>query len=173
MDYIREELLRQQRALAALMMGGEPLVPAEAGQEAALYGESVGLEADGNGARVWNGREREAFSAPVSRTRSVGWGKTERAQGEPDAAGAVFGAYGHFLGRVEPQRGRAGRAGTLQGAAWSGHASGAAGGLPAEATAPREAEAFAASGGDAADARALSQMFQRDARRYDGGFSLY
>ncbi len=28
-------------------------------------------------------------------------------------------------------------------------------------------------GGEAADAKALSRTFQRDARRYDGGFSLY
>ena len=114
MDYIREELLRQQALLVILLTGQrtEPLAEERADPSA---GE-------------WAGAAAERDAAAVRRRSAAGWEALARTAGEiPPEAGEIR--------------------------------------LVTEVRRPES--------GRSADPAALSLAFQRDARRYDGGFRLY
>lgn len=134
MDYIREELLRQQVALAALLLGKA------AEEETVRDEETAGGE----------------WPTEVSTRKS------------PAAAAAEL--------ETENVRGpEAGAAGT-EASSWP--ARGTGGGLGTDSLAERGGERMVtevlwADTGGMSDAKALSRTFQRDARRYDGGFRLY
>ena len=151
MDYIREELLRQRTALSALLLGGEEREEQETVRTPA---------AD---------REFPATAAG----RGPEWVRTEETL---PVEGAVSAAGGGALRRHLAQRSRALRAAILGTAEAAGAAvpvdgggswtvDGGENGENAE-TVGRGPEVGGLSG-------ALSRAFQRDARRYDGGFSLY
>ncbi|MDO4314837.1 MAG: hypothetical protein Q4C45_03605 [Oscillospiraceae bacterium] len=181
MDYIREELLRQQRALAALMTGGEDAETAEDGWPAASDAESAGAKTDTGAAAAWSGRGKGTSPAAPEYAGAEPGGEAGRVPAEDAAAEETDGTEGPgepgVFGRRSGENsgllaGGAGRAGTPWGAA-GGKAAGDAGLLLSETAAPWETAGFPADAGGAAGARALSLAFQRDARRYDGGFSLY
>ena len=141
MNYIREELLRQQRALAALMSGEEPDLAEERGEGLADLAREEREELRGHGDTAgYGGRP---LSRSVSRA-AEGVPFFEPAafeNGEPAVPWAVAGT------RARPET-----AGMAAGR-WS------------------VSEALAA--GTAMDLRSVSRGIQRDARRYDGGFSMY
>lgn len=178
MDYIQEELLRQQRALAALMTGRDR--PEPEWPESAIAPPPAAED------------EREA---PAGRPDPAGAGTVLRGPGKETPAWAVRAASvlgeGSGVGpeagtaaaemrRMAAARGLRRRNGGLLEkkdggreirAAESGGAAGHADGWPSRGNLPWETAAPAGEG--TADARALSRAIQRDARRYDGGFSLY
>lgn len=178
MDYIREELLRQQRALAALMAGGETL-ETEAALGAASDVNSV--ETGTGAAAAWSGRGRGASPAAPEYTANGPGGETGRAPVADTAAEETAGPERSEEAGVSGRR-RAGSGGLWAGGgqtglppqdAWGGGTAGAPGAFTAEAAALWEAAGVPAGGGAASSARELSLAVQRDARRYDGGFSLY
>ena len=141
MNYIREELLRQQRALAALMSGEEPDLAEERGEGLAdlAWEEREGLRGHGDTA----GSGGRPLSRSVSRAaEGVPFFEPAAVEnGEPAIPWAVAGTG------AEP-----GTTGVTVGQ-WP------VSGAPAAGT--------------AMDLRSVSRGIQRDARRYDGGFSMY
>lgn len=157
MDYIREELLRQRQALAALLLGGaeesdrereqaaEGPVPAERAVPALL-------KKDG----------RDLGDRAPSRRETAGEVPAETAEVSERDGGGPAG----LRGRPRFSAGRSGMAGTgpaPAGSGWEGPLE--SGGLPTVLWAEGERSA--------PGARELSRAFQRDARRYDGGFAPY
>lgn len=148
MDYIREELLRQGMALAALMVGGQPQ---EAHQEA--DSTTVRQEPDivGLASALTEGTAEgtvpvESLAESPLRTRSQLNGKTGAAQ---RSRGTVPSGAARDSGRfLPPAAGEEGAAGVPVFRIVSGY-------------------------GETADIQAMSRAIQRDARRYDGGFSIF
>ena len=162
MDYIREELLRQQTLLVILLTGQrtEPLA-----EEREVRSDAI--------------EESLPETAPTRRLRQ---GRPGGAEGElswestlPEAAALWTALAGPSAG------GRAGEAAEKDAAAVRRSSAAAreapgrtAGGIPPEAGEIRlVTELRRPESGRSADPAALSLAFQRDARRYDGGFRLY
>ena len=180
MEYIREMLLRQRTALARLMLGG-------AAEEAS---ETASAPA---------ARQNRAAPAErgAGRSEMAAGGREARRSGQQSAAARTSGEFawqGETLRQALARKSAAGRqaagipgvAGTRDTSVRSaGRRAAGAGGLagsgfnpPADAgRAPGGRlsawESLPAAGGEAAGAKALSRAFQKDARRYDGGFRLY
>ena len=192
MDYIQEEFRRQREALAGLLLGRGPVGGEGGGAEPPAKGVNVpaGLPA---GARAGAVPERvQARSlAENAYEGNPAWSGGLAAPGLPrsgsrseDAGEAAEFLWGEALaafaenGRQEeisvPAEGASppGSAGAVRGADTGGPAAGRS---PAGIARERTVTEFVQveSGGAAAGAEALSRAFQRDARRYDGGFSLY
>ena len=144
MDYIREELLRQQAALTALLLG-------KAAEEETVRDEETA------------GGEWPAGAAAQKRLAAAG------AELEPERPRKTGFREAGAEEAVLPTGGP-GRGGDVP--AWG------AGGLDTEVLAGPGGERMVtevlwADTGGMSDAKALSRTFQRDARRYDGGFCLY
>ncbi len=168
MDYIREELLRQRAALARLLLGGETEQeeePAESSEE--------GMEA------VWPAGE-EVFR---NSRKMAAMEKIQPLWDAGRSAGAEsWGAYGGFYEEASEM---AVRRETGFGEARRPHRFTVAeinGGRAARLTGQSEdifpeerlsVETVTAPFGEAEGAKEVSRIFQRDARRYDGGFTLY
>ena len=178
MDYIREELLRQQ-ALLVVLLTGQRLEPLEeTGQQRSDPAETA-REAEERWYLQWAEKARD-------RRPQAPFGKPEGAAEllAALAAGEAGGRARETEWPLEPERLRNGGA-PAETAAESGRAAvrtaklptgtgRAAGGLPGETGEVRlVTELYQAERGEAADPAALSRAFQRDARRYDGGFRLY
>ena len=184
MEYIRETLERQQAALRRLLLGernggspeagreappaGDRLPPQEsrteqrafrelAAQETAELRRGSGASADESGRAPPGERETRA-SAQVPEA----WAMLDQAllrrsamrrsaTGDPELAGAGIPAVLLEAGRTAPAPPAAEAADLLT----------------------ISAESRWRDGGGGAEAKALSRAFQRDARRYDGGFRLY
>ena len=143
MDYIREELLRQQAALASLLLG-------KAAEE-----EPVGDEETAGG--EWSAGVT-ARKSPAAAAAELEMENARR----PGAAGTeeailLVGTLGR--GGDAPARETGGGLGTDSLAESGGER--------------MVTEVLWADTGGMSDAKALSRTFQRDARRYDGGFRLY
>ena len=144
MDYIREELLRQKRLLAALMTGGhEKETEVEEGES----GKDEGVPA------------MLAAAERVKRMRGEGETETAvrlRERGERDGASAAKTRISGIYSDGEESRRR-----------WEA--------VPAqESTLSVHVAPYGWTTSEpSADARDLSRSIQRDARRYDGGFSIY
>lgn len=195
MNYIREELLRQQELLVVLLTGRTVHTPSEeletaereSRTEAAPASEweswiSAGMETADDGAR----REKAAALAARAFLRTAGenareWDALQASRRLPSvyrsisqetdlqtAAGRQSAAAGQVqageialaLGGMDPTARSMGMAGLPVGTAEAGEVR--------LVTELRQAES-----GEPSDAAALSRAFQRDARRYDGGFRLY
>lgn len=192
MDYMQEELRRQREALASLLLGGGCRRSGEAGEdgqgaEASFEGLGVQKEPAGSGhlqREVRTARPAEEdFAHPLAREEGLTAVKlsgrrpwTQRAERRAPAletAGqavpAEFGRQGFVHMKEEGRPGLAG-IGMETGADRNemGH-------IEAAPVPERRVREFfqAESGGGMAGAESLSRAFQRDARRYDGGFSLY
>lgn len=126
MDYVREELLRQNRALEALMRAG-------AAEE-----------------------EREAERAESVRQRTAdGTGRGMRTSDFAEPSGAEYRLRGGFARELPERRERP---------------------LWAESAAQRvemPEETLGIGGHRQTDVREVSRAIERDARRYDGGFTMY
>lgn len=159
MDYVQEELLRQERILATLLYGGQvpKAIPADqvsapppTEADRASPAERLGTQGASGG---WSGT-----APPTDRAAGAEEGETLPAAGQTTAGPAAV----HR--QSSARRGQRGRAALPQGGA-------------VQAVSPRpDRELFRASdqtGRAAADVRAVSRAIQRDARRYDGGFTIY
>ena len=143
MDYIREELLRQKRILSVLMIGGQRKEPEETER-----GEDKSLSVQPAAERT--GRLHTAWEAEPEPAQFLqGW--TEH--GEPRFSGIR--TAGFRRGREEGWRGRE----ILN--------------TEELVSSIRMAPYRRAVSEMTVDARELSRSIQRDARRYDGGFSIY
>ena len=209
MDYVREELLRQQTALAQLLLGGAPRpgeeLPPEgrltAGRAAGGAGEETAPE-DGEAALTREAGETPALWSQAAQRHRDALRQAEQAReaealdlAAAAAAAAVrqrpfAGGEAVFLpaASIAPAGETPGRAQRALSAQASRHAGAPGGGT--DPSAPEGAVPLAGDGGGAGsvqsvvelvrplaaapgDAGALSRLFQRDARRYDGGFELY
>ena len=150
MDYIREELLRQRMVWSVLLLGGQRQEEREQAQ-AAMHAEESAAEAEA----VW-AREDGGLPRPMAdQEKSVLPAQSgQTALNEGKSAAGPGGALQKGPGKTSLAAGQAG--------------TGAA--LP-EALAG--SVVFRRNVGGEQGAKALSRVFQRDARRYDGGFSLY
>ncbi|MCI6054452.1 hypothetical protein [Dysosmobacter sp.] len=161
MDYIREELLRQQALLVILLTGQRTEPLAEEWEVRSDAGEKLLPE-----------------TAPARRLRQ---GRSGGADGELPWESALPEAATLWTALADPSAGE--RAGTAaekdagvvrrSAAAWEAPAR-TTGEIPPEAGEIRlVTEVRRPESGRSADPAALSLAFQRDARRYDGGFRLY
>lgn len=151
MDYIREELLRQQSVLRLLMQGGEE--PADTSDEVSKSPAQETIWTEGD--------------TPAAQGRS--------AARRPSQNGMGGGTTGEVLKFIPGEMGE-----TVQSGADSGLTeSDSARQRIREETAPpfgglaerTVTELLWADGGAAWDPREISRVFQRDARRYDGAFT--
>lgn len=161
MDYIREELLRQQALLVILLTGQrtEPLAEAE---ERRGSGEAAGWEAAAermlSRERTGGRRAEPPLEGTLPATAAL------RAVLETSSAGGRIGAAAEKDAAVRRNSAAAAREMTGR----------AAGGTPPETGEIRlVTEVRRPESGRSPDPAALSRAFQRDARRYDGGFRLY
>ena len=181
MEYIRETLERQQAALGRLLLGernggspeagreappaGDRLPPQEsrteqrafrelAAQETAALRRGSEASADESGRAPPGERETRASAqgpeawAMLDQALLRRSAMRRRATGDPELAGAGIPAVLPEAGRIAPAP-------------------------PAADLLTISAESRWRDGGGGAEAKALSRAFQRDARRYDGGFRLY
>ena len=170
MEYIREMLLRQRTALARLLLGGGPEEGAASAPAAVRQKEMAPAER-GTGP-----------AGTASDGQGVLRGAAADAAGEAAGMAALAGeTLGQALARKSTARERAALSSLADGTAGSLLSAyrRAAGGGGLSSGGGREGETAAAPPGfqrpGEADsgAKALSRAFQRDARRYDGGFQLY
>ena len=176
MDYIREELLRQQAALTALLLGIAGETPAA---------DSALQRKDRESPEVPEAlKDTETLEEPESRTRTQAWlaqtagagAKTELQASEERTETplqSTGGSAWYHTGETEPAAETVQRYWTF----------GGEGVQPFETAAPQTPGKSHTSGTvdflwpvqerRGSDARDISLALERDARRYDGGFSLY
>ncbi len=158
MDYIYEELLRQQKALRQLLVG---------------QGETTGEEAPGEETKkqeqAWT--DQEAAASPVSSQQAAGAGAglIERAlEAAMENAGShdlaqrqrdLNQVWKPLLQEEQPVREQSGTPAAEE-LLWEGDV-------------PVLYQGSWDRASRRADVRAVSRMVQQDARRYDGGFTLY
>jgi hypothetical protein len=129
MDYIREELLRQNRILTRLMIGEksqdelDPLA-----KEGHIFSE----EKDTSAEIRWSRSVVEELTAAGIAVAGTGGEESLRMQRKSESDSGETGWSAFYAVRKDPKE-----------------------------------------TGDAANIRAMSRYIQRDARRYDGGFSIY
>ena len=153
MDYIREELLRQQSVLRRLMQGGEK--PADASDEIAdspAQEETVWTKADTSAAQG-----RSAARLPSQNGMGGGTSRDALKFIPGENGEAVQSGETSALSETDPDRGQIRETTAPQ----------AVGQMERTVT-----ELLWANGGEASwDPREISRIFQRDARRYDGAFT--
>lgn len=164
MDYVREELARQRLALALLMMGGQA-EPSAQEDGTARQADLLRTEADPRWERTGSGADGAA------RWDLSEVGRTVSAELLYDLEAASV-RSAERTGGTKSGTGRTGMASTGEPAERS------AGREPAmaEGGAVREravTEILWTDAGGTSVPGELSRTFQRDARRYDGGFTLY
>lgn len=149
MNYIQEELLRQRRALAALMSGQEP----ETEEKPASEAPERAAEQDRRPARSGeHGTVRDGGTEMGDGTR-----KRRPADARRESVQDLLTGGG---GLREAETARSASEHWME--------------TGTERLAGPWAAANAASAGErGVDLRTVSRGFQRDARRYDGGFSMY
>lgn len=163
MDYVQEELLRQQVLLSVLMNGvsggDREEAPSEAERTAAV---ETALGKTFVGTELWressqgDGPETEALRVRVSD------GETDPVENRT-AGRRMTGAAAGRMGSLSRRETGSGSARWAD----SGPAGGAGTGKNRWVSVSRR------SAGESADPQAVSRAIQRDARRYDGGFTIY
>ena len=198
MDYVQEELRRQREALARLLLGG--IVPQEDAEAAPETAEGIRDPAGqdlGRGFPLRGKKEGAAGAAPETgglsrefRDAGIFPGLLPEADSLPMAArwpeAAVYGLAGAL-----PEAGGLPRVDAADGGFPGPDLRGGLEWRPSGETASRSQAVisgagdeggpertvtemvFPPAGGAAGDPKELSRIFQRDARRYDGGFSLF
>lgn len=163
MDYVQEELLRQQVLLSALMNGvsGKEREDAPLQAERAAAVESA-LQKISAGTGLWGGSGQG--DGPETKALRVRMSDGETDPEENRTAGrrttgTVAGRTGS-LSRRETGSGSVGRVG-------SGPTGGTGTGRGRWVSVSRQ------TAGKSADPQTVSRAIQRDARRYDGGFTIY
>jgi len=161
MDYIREELLRQRAAWAALLLG-QPLQETEGAERKVRAGIAEEDDMAGGGLKsvaVWGQSIRLRDSRAAQRqTVTIGQASLREARGGLHGTSAPQdGGMAYEMGNLREQRY-------------------AAGDLPPgqEGAQERVEMTILRPGKEGAqEAKRLSRIYQQDARRYDGGFTLY
>lgn len=169
MDYMQEVGHRQQKALTALLLGrGE-----EQTRETQPVADSAVHASDGETATVVKVRDRETAVEAVKRAAET---ETSTAEGT-DTASQMQAEEIHLLRRAEADEDGAtngGRQGRLESQSEEYRLSRSADTVWRDVTANRTAQSGrifrASAAADSWDAAAMSRIFQRDARRYDGSF---
>lgn len=154
MDLIREELLRQTQALEQLLLGARPR-SAETSESPQTHEAMPRSESRTQGETVSAEADMPAFSAVMRQMREF-----EEAVGSGAAAGTLSDAEGLLPAADAPA------------AAWDGTRRSGGEDLGTMAGAERRVTTYTpAAPVPGTGARELSRLFQRDARRYDGGFT--
>ena len=153
MDYIRRELLRQQAALARLLLGG-----GKENEEQLADAAGLARRGETSGHPVTAGNKPETPLDTAAQSLRRGLPLAERLP--------------------EDRRPAVEQRDDGEAAAWAGPRFARRG--PVRPFPPADSGETAEQGfwrrletGERSDEKALSRMIQRDARRYDGGFSLY
>lgn len=160
MDYVREELLRQQKLLATLMSGGAKTEENPEGEPEQTPGTEESLWEASSGTRAF----AEGTGGTGPETAALRVRMSQPGQGERDPA-----ADGDASSEREfPRETSAGGIGAAEPDRWSGIRTG----MPdPDDWGWTSVVRRSAAGGT--DAQAVSRAIQRDARRYDGGFTIY
>lgn len=201
MDYIQEELRRQREALAAVLLGGGARQAPEDGREAVRLFAGA-LSAVRSAAAGQTAAETAPGFAIARRPRFAAEGGVAGEYGisaeasAPTAPGGGLPGAGAVIPGEEATALTVESGGASSAARWKRdrealspaetealgdmRAAADSGTLPArwsQGTPAAERTVtelvYPAGGGDAVTAEALSRAFQRDARRYDGGFTPY
>ena len=171
MDYIQERLLRQEVALEALLVGQLP-----SAQKATR--EELAREADlGNSAFSRQADMAAAVQMDLSLLSQGEFGGQAGGQQRSRVSDAVAGMGQAASSGALPEAGPAGKRESIS--SWS-----SAGGPKTKGQAsafPLGRETMSSAGGlvefagtaRTVDAQTVSRAIERDARRYDGGFSMY
>ena len=163
MDYALEELLRQRRALVSLLLRGSPSRAAgEPLTEEAGATPELAAPRNAAGAEWEPVSRRDGLLPPAPGTGEAAGADPERT---PQAGtGGVASRRSAGTGGLPFDGRRARRTEALPGPVWPGA-------IGERGTRGFSVPVPAAAGGT--DARAVSRAVQRDARRYDGGFTIY
>lgn len=173
MDYIREELLRQRAALARLLLGGSGMQEEQTEEkqdtEDAAWGECAG---DAGEALFWSSRQATEWQEEAELPWTVGMAEPEHRDFRwalPEQWTETAVGYRSERAWAEEKILRPDGRTVLR----SRRVTGSGGEVQEEETIPMVVTAPARAGAEAERAKELSRVFQRDARRYDGGFTLY
>ena len=184
MNYIREELLRQQELLVVLLTGRTVRTPPEQLQtaewEAGIWAGAGTVSDTVRGrnaadlaavALLGTSGEHDAGEAAALRPalETLAAGQTAFLEAALRAADGRRGA----MRQMETENMPAARGSTANRAALSAVGTEVPAGTAETGEVRLVTELRRTEGGGLADAAALSRAFQRDARRYDGGFRLY
>ena len=165
MNYAQEALLRQQLALAALLGGGagrraETAERKDTRRETWAAAEAPKEAARSRAEERW---ERSAAEIPATGRAWRGDGTKTKAEEETDTAADGRTVPSGWGGRTAGLRGQTEETWMLEGSAPSPDGPWRQGG---------QRGTHSAAGGET-DVQAVSRAIQRDARRYDGGFTIY
>lgn len=184
MDYIQSVLTRQRQLLSLLLLGGER----GAAEDAASAGDVWTWTEDAGAGTVSAVSPAGIFQAggvlPAQGNRAsdgypAAWGAALFSGGRAvEFPGGALSGGTAAAGAVPGGQAPVGEAAAYGGDTAAGESRPVSYVLPSAAAVPGRAGAgvwdtAAAGTGAAASARALSRAIERDARRYDGGFSLY
>lgn len=166
MNYAQEALLRQQLALAALLGGSAGRRAETAERKDTRRGETwAAAEAPKEAARSraeerW---ERSTAEVPATERAWHGDGTKTKAEEETDTAADGRAVPSGWGGRTEGLRGQTEETWMLEGSAPS----------PDGPWRQEGQQGTRSAAGGETDVQAVSRAIQRDARRYDGGFTIY
>lgn len=165
MNYAQEALLRQQLALATLLGGGtggkaETAERKDTRRETWAAAEAAKEAARSRTEERW---ERSAAEIPATERAWHGDGRKTRAEEETDTAAEGSAMPSGWGGRTAGPRGQTEETWMLEGRAPSPDG-------PRRQEGQRE---MGSAAGRESDVQAVSRAIQRDARRYDGGFTIY
>lgn len=165
MNYAQEALFRQQLALAALLGGGagrraETAERKDTRRETWAAAEAPKEAARSRAEERW---ERSAAEIPATERAWRGEGAKTKAEEETDTAADGRAVPLGWGGRTAGLRGQTEETWMLEGSAPSPDGPWRQGG---------QRGTHSAAGGET-DVQAVSRAVQRDARRYDGGFTIY
>lgn len=165
MNYAQEALLRQQLALAALLGGGAGRRAETAERKDTRRETWAAAEAPKEAARSRAEERWELSAAEVPATGRAwrGDGTKTKAEEETDTAADGRTVPSGWGGRTAGLRGQTEETWMLEGSAPSPDGPWRQGG---------QRGTHSAAGGET-DVQAVSRAIQRDARRYDGGFTIY
>lgn len=196
MNYIREELLRQQELLVVLLTGRTVRTPPEQLQTAERESWMETAPSPEWEAGIWAGAGTVSDTVRGRNAADLAAGALLETPGEHDAGeaaalrpaletlsagqtafleAALRAADGRrgAMRQMETENMPAARGSTANGAALSAVGSELPAGTAETGEVRLVTELRRTEGGGLSDAAALSRAFQRDARRYDGGFRLY
>ena len=165
MNYAQEALLRQQLALAALLGGGagrraETAERKDTRRETWAAAEAAKETAQSRAEERW---ERSTAEVPVTERAWRGDGTKTKAEEETDTAADGRAVPSGWGGRTEGLRGQTEETWMLEGSAPS----------PDGPWRQEGQQGTRSAAGGETDVQAVSRAIQRDARRYDGGFTIY
>lgn len=179
MDYVQSVLARQRRLLSLLLLGREQGMGREEAPRQAAYSSAQAPAAPD--ASIFQRLWREDAKQPEGTADESVWSGASAARIQESRARSTALRRQAVTQTLEQRYGQMPESGTVHmtGGGISGDSSVQTAGVWSAAAAgvgrreTQAAPAAAAGTWEALSAQAVSLAFQRDARRYDGGFSLY